>query len=827
MTSLLPNPLRKGLARALVVTHLALPCWMAAAPAALGQAGEPGGAASFEGATIVAVDFLGNRTLAEDTLQYYLGVEPGRSFSRAELDRNIKRLWDRELIDDISVEAVPAESSEHGRGIRLVVRIEERLRVASVRYEGLKRISDSDLRERLAAERIDLREGGPLNLGELYRIKGVIEEMYAEKGYRFAEAEHSLEAVGEGERRVVFTIDEGDRVRIGDIRFEGNTVFREGRLRWQMKKTKEAGPITRMLKRDIYNPANLAEDLDKVRDLYREAGYKNVVIGEPRIQVRGRRSDAPPEDQERRRLAITIPIEEGNRWRFGEVRLEGNEIYQDETLHRAFQYRPGEWLRAKRIEEGVDAVREVYHNTGYIQARVETELVEVSDEVADVVVHVREGEQFRVGRLEFQGNTRTMDRVLRREFRVQEGRVLSLGALRNSLFKIRQLGYFELEREDPIEFEFHEEDNTVDLTVQGREADRTELQFGAGYSEGLGYFGQLSLRTQNFLGRGEQAGVNFQSGALTEFYELSYFVPWFLDRPQSVGFQGFNRTFDFDILDNQREVQKSTGGVLSYGRSLGLFQSLNLSYSYSDQSFLQRLRLPDDTSEFFTELKISSLRPAYVYDSVDNRFEPRIGTRMSAAVEYAGGFMGGTESFMRPVVGWTTYRPVSGYPLESVLGFNLEAGMVEPIGGRDLQRFILFRLGGDTSVRGFERYRLYARDAESGDFLLDQNGFPVGGDRYIQSNLEYHLILTGPFRLIFFADAGQVYAPKLLDASGAVRSERQSFDLGRLRYTAGAELRITLPVLGGAPLRFIWAQNLREQPFDDFNTFSFSIGSTF
>jgi outer membrane protein insertion porin family len=473
----------------------------------------------------------------------------------------------------------------------------------------------------------------------------------------------------------------------------------------------------------------------------------------------------------------------------------------------------------------VEAIQEIYQNTGHIQARVEPELVEVSDEVADVVVHVAEGEQFRVGRLEFEGNTRTMDKVLRREFRVQEGRVLSLGALRNSLYKIRQLGYFELDQEDPIEFEF-QEDNTVDLTVHGREADRTELQFGAGYSEGLGYFGQLSLRTQNFLGRGEQVGVNVQSGALTEFYEVSYFVPWFLDRPQSFGVQAYDRTLDFDFFESQRQIQESTGGAVTYGRSLGLFQSLTASYSYSDQSFSQRIEQDGETREFSTQLKISSIRPAYVYDSVDNRFEPRVGTRINASVEYAGGALGGTEYFVRPVLGYTTYRPISGYPLETVLGFNVETGLVDPFGGRDLERFVLFRLGGDTSVRGFERYRLYARDEETDGFLIDINGFPVGGDRYFQANLEYHLILNGPFRVILFADAGQVFAPEIQQRDGSF-TEEQSFDLGRLRYTAGAELRIILPVLGGAPLRFIYANNLTELPDDEFNTFSFSIGSTF
>ncbi len=770
-------------------------------------------AASFEGKPVVGIEFVGNKTLAQDTLEYYLGIKPGQPFSRAQLDSNIQRLWDRDLIDDISVEALPATGANNSPGVRLVVSLKERPRISSVEYKGLKRISEADLKDKLSGERVELTEGGPLNLGELYRVKGVIEEMYAEKGYRFAQAEYRLEPSGENERRVVFTIDEGDRVRIGDIQFEGNTVFREARLRWEMKNTKESGLFTRMFKKDIYNPAKLSEDLDKVRDVYRQAGYKNVVIGEPRIQVKAENPNAAP-DKQKRRLVITVPIEEGNRWKFGDVKIEGNKIFKEAPLLRVFKFRKGDWLRSDTIKDGVDAIKDIYHNTGYIQAQVTPELVEKTDEVAEVVIHVNEGDQYRVGRLEFEGNRRTKDKVLRREFRAQEGRVLSLGALKNSLYKIRQLGYFELDKEDPIQFQFND-DNTVDLTVKGQEADRTELQFGAGYSEGLGFFGQFSVQTHNFLGRGEQLGVSVQNGALTQYYDANYFVPWFLDRPQSVGIQAFERQYDFNLLANQREIQKSKGGSFSYGRSLGLFQSLTMSYSYSDQSYEQQLTANGVTSTFVNKLKISSLRPGYSYNSIDNPFEPRVGTRLTASTEYAGTFLGGSEDFIRPVVGFTAYRPVSGYPLETVVGLNLEGGLVRPFGGQQLQRFVLFRLGGDTSVRGFERYRLYARDPKTNNFIVDQNGFPIGGDRYVQGNLEYHLILNGPFRLIAFVDAGQVYAPG------------QAFDLGRMRYTAGAELRITLPVLGGAPLRFIWAKNLTPLPGDSFNSFSFSIGSTF
>lgn len=768
-------------------------------------------AATFDGARVTSVEFVGNKSLAEETLLYYLGLEVGEPFSRETLDRNIKKLWGRDLVDDLTVEAIAAEG-----GVKLVIRIDERAVVRSVEYQGLKRVSRKDIDEKLASEHVDLQEGGPLNFGELHRIKTIIEELYAQKGYRFAQASYQLEPVGENERRVVVTIDEGDRVRIGDIRFEGNTVFGEGRLRWQMKGTKEVGPITRMLKKDIYNPATLAEDLDKVRDLYTKAGYKNVVIGEPRVQVRTEDAGQPGEEP-KRQLVVTVPIEEGNRWRFGEVKVEGNTIFKSEGLTNVFRYRPGEWLRSSRVEEGVKAIQEYYQNSGYIQARVVPELVEKDRETADVIVHIAENDQFKVGRIEFQGNTRTRDKVLRRELRVQEGTVLSLGALKNSLLKIRQLGFFEPDEEEPVEFDF-KEDNTVDLKFQGKEADRTELQFAAGYQEGLGFFGQFALKTQNFLGRGEQVGVNLQSGSNSDYYEVSYSVPWFLDRPQSLGIQLYSQDYRYTAFDNGSEnQQKRVGGAISYGRSVALFQSASIVLNRYDETGLFRTRNADGVFENFPfEQEIFSVRPTWVYNTVDNRFEPKSGTNITVSSEYATSFFGGEQEYVRPIASLQLYRTVSTYPLATVFGLNVEAGLIRGLGERKLENFNLFRMGGESSVRGFERNRLLARDEKTDARLIDPvTNYDLGGDRYFQANLEYHLLLQGPFRLILFADAGNIYAPG------------QSFDLSRLRYTAGAELRITLPMLGGAPLRFIYAYNLDPKPQDEFKQFVFSIGSTF
>ncbi len=639
--------------------------------------------------------------------------------------------------------------------------------------------------------------------------------MYGEKGYRFATARYTVEEVGPNEKKVIFTLDEGNRVRISDIDFEGNAVFSDIRLRLAMKKTKETGPITRVTKKDIYDPAKLQEDLDKVRDLYRGAGYKNVVIGDPKVEVRALDPGAAEPKDQKRRMFLTLPIEEGERWKFGEVTIEGNQIYSDQLLLRAFAHKTGGWLRSKVIDEGVKAIDEAYRNTGYIFARVEPELVEREGRVADLVVRVQEGDPFKVGRIEFQGNDRTKDKVLRRELRLYEGGLMNVTAIRNSVLKVNQLGYFKLDEEDPVEIDTDTEGKKVNLVFKGDEADRTELQFGGGWSQVDSFFAQFGVNTRNFLGRGEQLGVSFQTGAQSDYLNLSYSVPWFLDRPQSLGIRAYDQSLEYGrITDLDYYARDSQGAALTYGRNFRLFQAASISYNRSRYDDRYNVLLNDGTiNTARAVIDSSSLRPAYVFDSRDNPFEPSRGKRLSLAVEYAGGFLGGNNYFIRPEAAFSVFQPVSRHPTPMVLAFNAEGGLIDSFGGYDISTLERFFLGGEHSIRGHHSRSIYLRDAE-GDPLRDANGALLGGDSFVQLNLEYHFLLGGPFRVLLFADAGNVFGAG------------QPFDLSNLRATAGVELRVFLPVFG-APLCFIYAKNLDPRPQDDFDNFQFNIGTSF
>ena len=775
----------------------------------------------YAGLTVRDVSIVGALALDVKDLLFYLDLENGRPFDPELLNQRMLELWDRDLIDDIWVEVAAVDG-----GVKVVVHIEDRPLLLSIDYQGLKKLKRSDMTELIDHERLELYEGLYLSKGELARFEAAIEELYAEKGFRFADASISLEPVSIYEQRVVVLIDEGNKVKIGKVTFDGNEVFSMGKLRGAMEKTKKSNLITKLRKRDVYNPATFEEDLDKVREVYRNAGYKNLVIGEAELDVIEKGVDKEGRVKDRK-LSILVPLEEGERWKLGEIHIEGNEVLPDQLLRAVFQKPKDGWLRQNEIDDGVTQIKDFYDNSGYMFSAVESEIVESGDLVADVYVTVEEGDQFRIGRIEFSGNEKTRDRVLRRNLRVQEGMVFNSAQLKNSLLKLSQIDFFRVHEEDPVEIDIDSEDKKVHLTIKGDEAERTQLTFGGGYSEIDGFFLQGGLQTRNFLGRGETLAVQLQTGRYRKQFDVSYFVPWLFDRPQNAGIQLFNRDLDYDLLDNQRLVRKEAGATLTYQRVIGAWQNLSLSYTNAAFEDFQSFTLVEglDPIEQGFDFKKSAVTVGWSFDKRDSRLEPTQGHMVRASFEYSGGVLGGEDWMLRPTIAMSYFKPIFKGSFKTVAAINIEAGLVEPFGefddGTPREIFFLnkYFLGGENSVRGFDFRSIWVRDPETGHTILE-NGFFQGGTKFVQLNLEYQFLLGGPVRLVPFLDAGNVY------------SADQSVDLSHMRYSAGIELRINVPLFG-APLRFIYATNLDPYEFiagideERFKSFDFSIGTAF
>lgn len=776
---------------------------------------------------IAEVVVEGGVTVTLDTVTYYLGLEAGDPLEEDIIAEGFHRLWDSGLFESVRIESERTGDNE----VILYVVVTERPFVSTVVFEGNKKLSVADLKDKLDEKGIDVPRNVPLKESQLSRIRSAIKEIYDEEGFRSARVAFDVVDEGRNRRKVVYVIDEGGKVKIDEIDFVGNEVFSDGKLRGALKEVKAMNLYRKWGKKIVYTRENWEADRDNLRNFYLNHGYLDVKIGEPELELIARKPDAETLEGKKYRMKVTIPVEEGQPYKVNSLRIEGVEIFNAEGMKQFFDVKLGRTYSKKEFDAGKEKVQELYHNSGYIYAYANEQFQRVEDEeyAVDVVIDVFEGERFHLGRIEFVGNTTTRDKVLRREFRIAEGSWMNMGALRASLFKVNALGYWKLE-EEPLEFDFDEEAKRVNVDVKGNEVGRNDIQFGAGYSELDGFFAQAQFNTRNFLGRGNTLGVSLQIGRRSDFYTLSYTEPYFLDRRILLGGSIF-RT-NQDVADYYRET---TGFSVSVGTGIRAFTSITGVYSWEDVNSrytVARFGRPGDNTgghvppvvippvdpvgfeQNFEEFKgrTAAFTPSFIIDNRNDPFDPSQGKRFNVRLRMAGGILGGDFDYFRPEISHTQWFPYD-RKRKLIFAFNAEVGQFYTYNNSEIPIYERYRLGGDRTLRGIPYYTVLPRD-ENLEWFYNEDGVREGGDRYWLLNLEQQFAIGGPVKLVFFFDIGNTY------------HEAQGWDMSLFRKTTGIELRVLLPIFQ-APIRFIYGYNLDPWPEEDQSDFQFSIGTTF
>jgi len=766
------------------------------------------------GRTIERFEAVGNVSVASDTIRVYLGINPGDAYDPVAIQRNFLNLWQTGLFDDIRIDAERGET-----GVVVRVTVKERPRIGSVEFRGNKELNQQKINEALERDKIDLHVGNTIEQTLVKRAAESIKRAYTEGGFEGVTVDAISEDLLEpGEKKIVFVISEGIKAKVASIDFVGNRRFSDRRLRGQMKEVRKHNLITWIRKKNLYIPSKLDEDLERVKNFYQDHGYQDIAFGDPQLQTVGRKKKP--------RVKISIPVKEGEIHTFGSVSVTGNTVFTEEQIIGNWPLKKGQVLARKPIQARIDAFDEAYRIRGYIYAYVDPEYIDKGNNVVDVNIRVFEGEQFRLGRLEFEGNTTTKDKVLRREIFLEEGSIMDMETFKQSLYKLGQLGYFKV-TENP-DFKVNPDSKTVDIKVKGIEEGKNDIQFGGGYSEAGGFFVQAQFATRNFLGEGENFSLGYQRGRQTNFFSIAYADPWFLDTPNSLGISLYNRetvlprAFGFE--------QRGKGGTIAYGYRLRRFDSLGVVYGYERaRSLYETAEEPDPNGNIpipiVSDLRFttSSIVPSYRYDSRDNPYDALRGAKINFSLAYAGGPLGGTIDMFKPTVGVTKFFRLS---RKSAFSVNVEGGYIKPFGDdsdcaytydgldRNISQLCIptserFLVGGESSVRGF-RYGTLGPYENYPNYGLR----PAGGYKYHVYNAEYIYRINDPLRLVLWADAGRAYG------------YREKWDFAKLRYSFGAEMRIFLPVFQ-FPLRFIYAVNPSEEATDDFEGFQFTIGNTF
>ncbi len=781
------------------------------------------------------VEIVNNRYLQRETLLYYISTKPGDPFDERRLREDFRRLWDTGFLEDLQVEAV-----EGARGKVVRFRVTERKRIQIVDYRGSKELSTSTIEEALKKADAEVKIDTFYDPAKARKVEAIIREMLNQKGRPFATVKHEAKTIGGAGQQLSFIIEDGPKAKVAEIVFEGNEVYSDATLRGKMKKIKEpgffnlswlGGKTTYTEDKWLGGEDDPRGDRGRIEDFYLDHGYVTARVGQPRVTY----TDKPGASKKKpvKLARLEIPITEGEQYRMGEMKFEGLTVLREDFVRGFFKMTPGDVYNDSKFKKAYEKLRDVYGSLGYFQWTGSTQRKpDPERKVVDVTVRMEEDKQYFVGKIEFTGNDSTRDKVIRREIYMNEGEVFNTEALKMSIKRVNQLGYFKQMEGAPDIRPSEGADNKVDITFKVEEQNRNQFTFGGGVSGLEGTFINASFSTTNFLGAGETFQIYVQSGKRTKNYSLSVSEPYFLDRPITAGIDVFRRKITYPpYYASVGYSQESTGTSLVTGFLVGKWSRAFLNYTY------EVIKIDEvDASEFaddpyynlglgglgygygfggfdptlfgdFGERKESRITPNFVYNTVDNPWTPRSGMRHTATMVFAGGPLGGTVSYLRPNLEAIVYVPVG---RKMSLGMRAEAALIHPYGDTQvLPWYQRYFLGGETQVRGYDIRTIGPTNSQ---------GRILGGNKFGLFNAEYYFDVFGPLRALLFFDAGQAFL------------EGQPIRLEDFRVSTGAELRFIMPVLN-VPFRLIYAINPNrselEKLYVPYTTFKFAVGTTF
>jgi outer membrane protein insertion porin family len=772
----------------------------------------------------------GNVPLVDpQTYLYYIQTKPSRpSASEWESYRpsialdDFRRLWDTKFLDDIWIEVRDEPFPNGVEGKHLVYNLVERQRVRTIEYQGSRTLETSRIEEALRDAGQQIRPDSFLDTGIVHRAEAIVRGLLQEKGFQYSTVTHEIREMAAGQKLVslVFTIDDGPKVRIRSLTFEGNTRVSSGKLRGVMKdnRTKPWWIPGFATSRGAYFETKFESDADRLVEHYRNHGYVTARVGAPRLEPIGDSSDGRT-----RWVDLRIPVEEGPRYRVGEFVFDGAAVLKSEALRTLFKVKPGHYYAESAVRKGIEKARDIYGTIGYFEFTGYPDLKpRDADGLVDVTMRLQEGKQYFVNVLSFSGNTVTRDNVIRRELALSEGGVFNTEALKYSVKRLNQLGYFKpIEAKDGIQVEKTPGvDNRVDVKVKVEEQNRNQLMFGGGFSQYDGFFGNFQYTVASFLGRGESVSMAVQRGTRSTMYQLAISEPYLFNRPISVGADLYSRKNDF--FSSVKEVAYSEvreGASLTVGRPLWKFLRGFFGFNYEvtdiaiseDFDALTSMATTDngDGVPSFNAATDegrhtdSRLTPSLVYNSVDHPFMPHRGMRLSFNSPVGGTWLGGSYNYVKPEGEAIVYLPTT---RRTGFGFRAQGGWLHMYGKtRELPYYYRYYLGGEYQIRGVNLRTVGP---------VNEYNRLLGGNKFVLFNAEYYLDLFGQVRLVAFHDAGQAFL------------ETKRFDLRQLRTSTGAEIRVVMPMVN-VPFRLIYARNFYRDTFQPAWVFKFAVGTTF
>ncbi|MRR33857.1 outer membrane protein assembly factor BamA, partial [bacterium] len=498
------------------------------------------GVLSADNGKISGILITGNESRETAAILPLLKSKVGDPYSADKANDDVKTMYKIGIFQDVRVETARSD-----KGVSLVFTVVEKPYVREIRISGSKEISADKVREAL-----DLKTGSVFSAGELAKNVKKVKKLYADDGYYLAEVNTTTATVGKNGIRVTFTIKEGDKVYIKTIRFDGNKVFTSRKLRKQIE-TKEKWFLSWITGAGTYKEEVLKNDVNRIADLYYNNGYINVKVGEPQVRLLPDKSG----------LEVTIGITEGEQFRTGDLDFKGDLLESREVLQSKVKLAKGKVFSREVLRNDVFTLTDVYADKGYAFTNVSPlSKVDQAKRTIDITFEFEKGEKIYIERINVSGNTKTRDKVIRREFKLDEGDLYSSTALKRTKQNITNLGFFEEASIAPTK---GSSPNKLNLNTEVKEKSTGQFSIGAGYSSSDGILGQGSISQSNFLGLGLKGTLSASLGGKTQLYNIGLTDPYFLDTNWTLGFDVYRSERDWE--DYTRRV---TGGDIKGGYKL-------------------------------------------------------------------------------------------------------------------------------------------------------------------------------------------------------------------------------------------------------------------
>lgn len=747
--------------------------------------------------TVIEIQVEGAKRTEPDAIRRVLKNKVGQPFNAALTAEDLKAVWGLHYFTDVQLFV-----NRTAKGVVYVVRVEERPVVRSVKLEGLEELSKDDFKDAITIKAFSI-----LDLEAIQKAQTQIADKYVEKGYFLAEVHHRIDKVpgSAGEVDVVFVINEHAKVQVKQISFIGANHVPAADLK-EVMYTKEASFLSFLTSEGTYREEAFQRDLAVIQATYLDRGYVNIKVEKPLISI----------SPDKRYIYITIKVDEGERYRIGKIDFDGDLIAPKEELLEGMTSRAGEWFNRSEVAADIQTLTDRYYDQGYAYANINPETPPAeAPRTINLTFHIQKGKPVTIERIDIVGNTKTRDRVIRRELRVYEGELFNGTGMKTSKDRVTALGFFETV---DVTHKPGSDDSHVIVKVEVKEKPTGTFQLGFGFSSVESFIFTAQISQNNFLGWGQTVSASAQISGLRHLFQLSYYDPYFLDT---------DYLFSADLYETQTDqidfIRDSTGGDVTLGYHF--WEDVLGSLTYT-REFVN----VEPGSNFDTQLPLanrfrngdtSSVRFSLTWDRRNNRLFPSKGFMQFASAEFAPSFLGGSFNFARYTAFSRFYVPLF---LGLVFKTNATFGYIQELDASNpLPISEQYLVGGINSLRGYQLASVSPTTLVGNSTRPDASvvQFVTGGNKQFVLNLELEFPILDKVgvRGVVFYDAGNAFSSD----ENFFQDKQHKLPLG-LFHSVGFGFRWFSPV---GPLRFEWGIPLTPRPQDESILFEFTVGNFF